>query len=282
MFRRLTLAVLSVFLICLHAFAADVDMLMGNPSKATADQSNNTNYLVKKDYFVLSYDDSKGTPNWVSWHLHEKYLGDAPRRRTFMQDDKLPNGFTKIDHQDYTGSGFDRGHMCPRSDRNKTREMSYSTFVMTNIVPQSNENNAGAWNQLELYCRYLVTQKGKELYVVAGPQGIRGQGRNGYRNKIAGGKVVVPNKVWKVIMVLDANDNDNDIERVDETTRLIAVIIPNDRTVPEDNWWQYRVSVKEVEELTGYTFFDKVAAEVIEPLKGVVDTEHIQVVGRDQ
>jgi DNA/RNA endonuclease G (NUC1) len=33
---------------------------------------------------------------------------------------------------------------------------------MTNIVPQSNENNAGAWNQLELYARSLVTDKGKK------------------------------------------------------------------------------------------------------------------------
>ena len=83
---------------------------------------------------------------------------------------------------------------------------------MNNIVPQSNENNAGAWNQLELYARSLVTDQGKELYIIAGPQGIRGEGRNGFKNKIAGGKVTVPNKVWKVIMVLDANNDDNDVD----------------------------------------------------------------------
>jgi endonuclease G, mitochondrial len=93
--------------------------------------------------------------------------------------------------------------------------------------------------------------------------------------------VTVPNKVWKVILVLDANDNDQNIERVDANTRLIAVIMPNDRSVPQDNWWRYRVSVKEVEELTGYTFFDKVPADIINPLKEEVDAEFIPVLARE-
>ena len=91
----------------------------------------------------------------------------------------------------------------------------------------------------------------------------------------------MPNKVWKIIMVLDANDNDQDIERVNAHTRLIAVIMPNDRSVPKNNWWQYRVSVKAVEALTGYTFFDKVAANVINPLKAKVDAESIPVIPRN-
>lgn len=280
--RRVTLVLLFLLLVCLSAHAADVDLLMGNPSAASPDPSQKDNFLMNKDFFALSHNNSKGTPNWVSWHLAKHYLGDAPRKRQFDPDNTLPSGFTKIVHRDYTNSGFDRGHMCPRSDRDKTTEMSFATFVMTNIVPQSNENNAGAWNQLELYSRFLVTEQGKELYIIAGPQGIRGEGRNGFKNKIADGKVTVPNKVWKVIMVLDANDNDQDIERVDANTRLIAVIMPNDRSIPQDNWWQYRVSVNDVEEMTGYTFFDKVPAHIINSLKEEVDTEFIPVFVRDR
>jgi endonuclease G len=281
MLRRVTLALSCLLLISLAVHAADVDLLMGNPSQASPDPNQQDNYLMNKEFFALSYNNRKGTPNWVSWHLAKRYFGDAPRKRQFDPDNTLPSGFTKIVHRDYTNSGFDRGHMCPHSDRDNTTEMSFATFVMTNIVPQSNENNAGAWNQLELYARSLVTDQGKELYIIAGPQGIRGEGRNGFKNTIADGKVTVPNKVWKVIMVLDANDHDQDIERVDANTRLIAVIMPNDRSVPQDNWWRYRVSVKEVEELTGYTFFDQVPADIITPLKDEVDAEFIPVIARD-
>ena len=281
MLRRCILTTVFLFLVCVPSWAADVDLLMGNPSKARTDPTQKHNYLMNKAFFALSYNDSTGTPNWVSWHLTKDHFGDAPRKRKFDADTTLPGDFTRITHDDYTNSGFDRGHMCPRSDRDNNKEMSFATFVMTNIVPQSNENNAGAWNQLELYARFLVTDKGKELYIIAGPQGMRGEGRNGFKNKIAGGKVTVPNKVWKVIMVLDANNDDRDIERVDENTRLIAVIMPNDRSVPQNNWWQYRVSVKEVEELTGHTFFDNVPANIITPLKEDVDEEFIPVLARE-
>jgi len=38
-FRRLTLALSFLFLVCLPAHAADVDLLMGNPSQASPDPS---------------------------------------------------------------------------------------------------------------------------------------------------------------------------------------------------------------------------------------------------
>ena len=71
-------------------------------------------------------------------------------------------------------------------------------------------------------------------------------------------------------MVLPEGGDKDDIEKVFARTRLIAIMMPNDDTVKHD-WPRYRTSVKKVEELTGYTFFDKVPAEVINPLKEKVD-----------
>lgn len=78
--RRVVGAVLLLVLVCLSSRAAEVDMLMGNPSKATTDKTKKNNYLMVKEHFALSYSNSKGTPNWVSWHLAQKYLGGAPRK----------------------------------------------------------------------------------------------------------------------------------------------------------------------------------------------------------
>ena len=49
--------------------ANPANLLMGNPSEARHDTSDKDNYLMEKKYFTLSYNNSKGTPNWVSWHL---------------------------------------------------------------------------------------------------------------------------------------------------------------------------------------------------------------------
>ena len=64
---------------------------MGNPSNAT-EECNADNYLMAKPYFALSYNNSKGTPNWVSWHLtyERTWVGEASallsRSRIAKQD----------------------------------------------------------------------------------------------------------------------------------------------------------------------------------------------------
>jgi len=101
--------VLVVALICTAAVRAQSpDMLMGNPSKATTDMANSDNYLMVKPYFALAYNNSKGTPNWVSWRLTNADIGSAPRV-PFYPDQELPRGFRMVTPADYTGSGFDRG-----------------------------------------------------------------------------------------------------------------------------------------------------------------------------
>src|SRR4051812_22057274 len=145
MFKRL-LAVGLAFLLCssrLLAQPPDEHIVMGMPSPAAA--SDKDDFLVKKKNFVLSYNNKKGTPNWVSWHLTKSHIGTAPRR-DFHPDESLPPGFKKVFPTDYKQSGFDRGHMCPHSDRSADEDMSFETFVMTNMVPQSPENNQKGWN----------------------------------------------------------------------------------------------------------------------------------------
>jgi endonuclease G len=249
-------------------------LLMGNPSGATHDPANKNNYLMKKEYYALSYNNSKGTPNWVSWRLVKSDMGEAPRKRIFDPDMTLPPGFTRITHNDYNGSGFDRGHLCPHNDRASDRAASYATFVMTNIIPQSDRVNQRAWNELEKYCRDLVSRYHKRLYIVAGPEGQGGTGRLGYKDRIGHGRVVVPARCWKVILVLDQGRGD-DLRRVNRDTRLIGVVMPNDETVGY-GWAHFRVPVAAVEQLTGYRFFTAVPAAIIEPLKRERDREHIR------
>ncbi len=256
-----------------------IHLLMGNPSGATADPAQPDNYLMRKPYFALSYNDSKGTPNWVSWRLQKSDLGPAPRG-DFFPDTDLPQGFHRIRPADYTGSGFDRGHMCPRSDRTSTPEASNATFVMTNIIPQSPHVNQKAWADFEDYCRSLVTRKHQTLYIVSGPQGQGGTGTKGAAQTIGKGKVTVPAKCWKVVLALDGGTGTaDDIGKVGAGTRVIAVVMPNEESVGH-GWAGYRTNVRDVETLTGYKFFDRVPADIIDPLKAKVDDEHIPPVGR--
>ena len=223
-------------------------LTLGNPSSATADIADENNYLMPKPQYTLSYNRSKAEPNWVAWRLDTSWLGDADRQNDFRPDPALPAAWYHVQDSDYSGSGYNRGHMCPSGDRTNSIENNSATFLMTNFVPQTTENNQGPWEEFETYCRTLAGQ-GNELYIIDGPQGNIGT--------IAGGKIAVPDVTWKVVLILP--NGSDDLNRVTKATRAFGIIVPNhgplDINAP---WRNFRVTVKAVEFLTGYNFFNLV------------------------
>jgi endonuclease G len=240
----------------------DNHLAMGNPSNALADTNFPTNYLMDKPQYALSYHRDKGTPNWVSWHLDSNWLGSASRQNDYRADPAVPAGWYQVQGSDYSGSGYDRGHMCPSADRTRTIPDNSATFLMTNFIPQAPANNQGPWNDLEIYCRSLVAQ-GNELYIISGGAGSVGTITNGHVN--------VPAQTWKVIIVL-AQGSGDDAARVTTSTRTIAVIMPNSQSI-NSNWKTYRTSVDQVEALTGYDFFSSVSVSTQAIIEAVVDNQ---------
>ena len=258
----------SLFVFAAPASAADNDhMLLGNPSGATTSTSNSNNYLMLKSQYKLSYNNSKHTPNWVSWHLYASDLGSAPRQDDFRADTSLPTGWYQVTASEYSGSGFDRGHLCPSADRTSTITNNSATFLMTNMIPQAPNNNQIVWGDMEDYARKLVSQ-GNELFIIAGGAGTGGTGSAGYKTTVGNG-VVVPAYTWKVMVVIP--NGTNDLTRIGTSTRVIAVKVPNTQTVNSQPWGYYRVSVDSLESLTGYDFLNAVSTTIQSTLESKVD-----------
>lgn len=245
----------------------DDNMAMGNPSDATSSIVADDNFLMVKSQYVLSYNNSKHTANWASWHLSTSWLGSIGRQDDFRADTTLPSSWFAVDTYGFSGSGFDRGHICPSADRTKSVNDNSATFLMTNMMPQSPDNNQIPWANFEMYCR-LLASRGYELYIVAGPEGVGGTGRYGYKEQLSGG-VVVPKYTWKVAIVM--YNGEYDVARVNSTTRTIAVWMPNDQTASSKPWYQYRVSVDDVESKTGFNFFSKLPEEIQKVIEAKVD-----------
>jgi endonuclease G, mitochondrial len=245
------------------------NLLLGNPSKATADERNYENYLMLKPQYVLSYSRSRGIPNWVSWRLTNDNLaarGTSKRQNDFRSDPALPSTWPATETRDYTGSGFDRGHLANSEDRSSNPIDNSATFLMTNIMPQSPDNNRGPWVQLENYCRELV-RAGKELHIIAGPQGQGGVGEKGALKKLPKGQLV-PANTWKVVLVTDPGRGINGIGK---NTRAFAVSIPNIQGIKHNDWRSYRKTVREIEKNTGYNFFSVLPVDVQEAIENSKD-----------
>jgi endonuclease G len=235
-------------------YPLSVHLTMGNPSHAGSDPSN---YLMEKPEYALSYNRDLGRPNWVSWHLSDEWVGTLTRVDTFRPDPQVPPEWYRVQNFDFSGSGFDRGHMTPNADRDKETSIpiNQATFLMSNMVAQAPGNNQGPWASLEGYLRTLVEQEHDELYIVSGPAGVGGTGSlGGTTTTLADRHVTVPASTWKVALVLP-KDAGNDLLRVNCSTRTIAVIMPNQDSIRNDPWENYLTTVDAVETLTGYDFF---------------------------
>ncbi len=240
-----------------------VHTTLGLPSP-TSTSDPNSFLSVKADY-VISYNSGRKIPNWVSWELNTSYLGSIDRQNDFRADDTLPTTLPQASLADYSGSGFDRGHMCPSADRTLTTAANSQTFFLTNMVPQSANNNRGPWEGLEAEAR-TIAQSGKELFIVAG-------GVFSSSSRTIGSGVTVPDQTFKVIVVLDAVGQGP--SSVTTNTRVIAVLMPNDdsQISLSADWHNFRVSVDSIEAMTGYDFLSDVDPAVQAVVEARVDNQ---------
>lgn len=249
------------------ADAENAALYFGNPSGAVKDVNHPENYLIVHPQYTMSYNAEKYIPNWVCWHLELSDTGDADRSDDFRPDEDIPGQWyavKKADYQ-YTKYGFDRGHVCPSADRTSSAENNSMTFLMSNMIPQSPDCNRVVWKDFEAYERNLAKESGKEVYIVAGPDGVGGTSGTGTWESIEmltsgkpnGKKITVPAYCWKIALILD--EGDGDISRVTKDTPVIALYMPNAMGIGKNgSWEQYLVSVDYIEDKTGYDFLSSI------------------------
>ncbi|MEO7307778.1 MAG: DNA/RNA non-specific endonuclease [Ferruginibacter sp.] len=250
-------------------------LLLGNPTNAQTLTTMPENYLKNNGYYKIAYSQSRAIPVWVAWHLQaDQDLGVTPRQDDFRADVGLPAGWYQVQNNSYSGSGFDRGHNCPSADRTSSIPANSSTFLMTNMVPQSPKLNQVSWAGLEDYTRTLVGST-KEAYVFMGNYGVGGYNTNNlYFSSIDGGKITVPANIWKVIVVIPKGAND--ISRIDTSATVLAVNMPNDNrlylTGGNTAWRNYITTVSNLEQQSGMNavmldLFERIPANIRSYLK---------------
>lgn len=258
-------------------YAENNPLFFGNPSDAVADLNANTNYLMIKDQYTLSYNDELLIPNWAAWHLQKSDIGKADRSDDFRADTDLPSGWYQVKKADYQYStyGYDRGHVCPSADRTATKNDNSMTFLMTNMVPQTPDNNRIIWMHFENFERELVNQ-GNEVYIIAGPYGKGGTSQKGTFEEIPikqkKGETLymrVPSHTWKVVIAIP--EGENDMARVTQNATVIAINVPNEMGIAKNgDWEQYICSIDDIEEMTGYDFFELLPDDVESVLEAAI------------
>lgn len=205
---------------------------------------NRSERIMSRMNYTTSYNKKWKMPNWVAWKIDKSELkNNESRTNEFLPDPDLKES-EAVTTNDYRGSGYDRGHMCPAGDNRYHWKAMQESFYMTNMCPQNHKLNSGDWNDLEEMCRFWA-EKEDGLYVVCGPiVNSKSPKTIGRRQK-----VVVPDAFFKVIL-----------STAGKQPRAVGFVFQNTNT--RQHLGKYAMSVDEVEAMTGIDFFPALPNDV--------------------
>lgn len=205
--------------------------------------------LIEHNYFKLAYSEEHEQALWVFYQLTiDMVSGNINRTDDFREDPLVSTLSATLN--DYKGSGYDRGHLCPAASMSFNETSMSESFFMSNMSPQSPSCNRGKWKSLETAIRNWVLTE-DTLWVVSGPIFKDNLG------EIGEDKVTIPGYYYKVIY--DPNGKE----------KMIGFIMPNAKMNNDIDY--YAVSVDQVELETGIDFFSGLPDEKENLMESVFD-----------
>lgn len=171
----------------------------------------------------------------------EETQGKEDRKDKFVPDPDLPE--PRVEHADYTRSGYDRGHMAPAADMKWSEEAMAQSFYMSNICPQNQKLNRDDWGDLEETCREWAKKYGR-VYIVCGPIYDKKNPK-----RIGKHQVAVPDRFFKVVLI-------------ENRKNPMAMGFLFDNAAHHQALEKYMVTVDSVEAVTKLDFFSKLSDRV--------------------
>ncbi len=145
---------------------------INTPANFELPKLDNTKYLYhnREGRYKVNYDPQNKIPLFVAHILTKDEVSQrgVERSSSFTGDRHYSRlGVVLATNDDYSRSGYDRGHMVPSADRNDSKVENKATFNLSNIAPQLPALNRQTINQLEQQIREWAL-KHDSLFIVTG------------------------------------------------------------------------------------------------------------------
>ena len=222
--------------------------------------------------YTYCFDTKNRAALWVAYPLHSCYtMGSGIRdNRKFGYD---PTVDTK--YQANMGAGsyngwYDRGHQIPAADRKCSQEMMDQTFYATNMTPQQANFNQGKWVALENKVRGWMCKD--TLYVVTGAhfEGVHHSSIDTSTKDKSGNRCPTPTYYYKALLRTKSGGTGKNIADITDASQLRAIVFwmehkdtGNDTNISASEC----ISVAELEQRTGFTFFPMLDDSIEESVK---------------
>ena len=208
----------------------------------------------RRNYSML-YDAAGRIALWVAYPLCSEYMGSG-RTDAWGYDPKIPDEYEPVLHHGWPEGGFDRGHQIPSGSRNANTAMNRQTFYYTNMTAQVSGFNQKIWANLENRVRGFASVC-DTLYVVTGPIFDSGEPER-WTEDNAGNPVAVPDGYFKAVLSYNISTS---------TYYSVAFVYDNEEYSRSNPTASDMCSVSEVEEMTGFTFFNNLPRSIASSVK---------------
>ncbi len=199
--------------------------------------------------YIEAYSDEKRCPLWAAYRLFRIKKPFRTRVHDHMRID--PRTKAQVNYDDYTGSGYDRGHMAPNHALaiRFGEKAAYETYVMSNICPQVPHLNRVIWKKLELKISDEWANRFEQVWVVTGPVFVA-------PDKTLPSGVHIPAAFYKIVVDEDAQTG---------RPRMIAFVVP--QYAESEDFRSYLSTVDQIEAQTGLDFFTQLDDPLEESLE---------------
>lgn len=215
-------------------------------------QAKRKEQIIKHEGYTVSYNSDYRIANWVAYELtaEEAKSKKTERSNKFVSDPDV-KGATAT-NEDYTRTGYDRGHLAPAGDMKWSAKAMRESFYLSNICPQEPGLNRGIWKELEEQCRLWAMDNGS-LLVVTGPVLTEDMKRLG-KNRVA-----VPKSFYKVLCY---NSGGNYLG--------IAFLFDN-KYYENGSLYSMAIPIDSVEKVTGIDFFPTLPDDIEKEMEASVE-----------
>lgn len=225
---------------------------------------------IVRDGYAMDHNDRYKTPLWVCELVtNEDANGPLTGRSPWQPDPVLcPNGPRRPCERgaldaDYTGSGYDRGHLAPNLNQRLDTQRKDETFFFSNAAPQIGKGfNQSVWKNFEEEIARWVQDLGR-LWTITGvlyhdekeddPQTATG---TVYVNTIGAGNVYVPTHFYKVV-----------VWEEDGEYAAFAVVMENERYPAKTSFRSFLKPIRWIEQRLNVDFMpdlEPIDADAIE------------------
>lgn len=224
--------------------------------------------------YTYCFDPSLRASLWVAYPLHSSYTTGSGNRNnsSFGYDPNVSTSYqANLGAGSYNG-WYDRGHQLPAADRKCSQQMMDQTFYATNMTPQQANFNQKKWGALEGKVRNMICSD--TLYVVTGAyfEGAHHSSIYSYTYDKSGNMCPTPTHYFKALLRTKKGNTGKRIDEISDASQLRAIAFwlehanTGDQT---DITSADCISIAELEELTGITFFPMLNDDIEQEVKRV-------------